>query len=395
MKGTTLSLALFSSISLTLLVLPVMADESVDASFDFRLRYESVSQDNLLKNADALTLRTQLRLQTPQYQHFSGFIEFADSRDVGLDHYNDTNGYGTQYSVVADPNTTEVDQAYVQYQNKGVTVKLGRQVIALDNQRFVGHVGWRQDKQTFDAASASYQATDNIEAKYAYVTQRNRIFAEQKDSKAQDHLFNVSINSKLGKLSGYSYLLDADEGVTDSLTTHGVRLAGKKSLSDIAWLYRIEYAKQQADKADKQFSTDYHFAELGATIQGVTIKGGIEILSSDAGEFAFSTPLATLHAFNGWTDQFLATPSVGLRDQYISFNGTMLQGKWALVFHNFTADNASNIDDDLGDELNISYVKKLSKTYSAGIKFAAYSAGNNTIGKVDTDKLWLWLSASF
>jgi hypothetical protein len=29
--------------------------------------------------------------------------------------------------------------------------KIGRQVITMDNHRFVGHVGWRQDRQTFDA----------------------------------------------------------------------------------------------------------------------------------------------------------------------------------------------------------------------------------------------------
>lgn len=395
MKGTTLSWAAFSTIGFILTASSVQAAELANASLDFRLRYESVSQQNTRKDADALTLRTLLRLKTPEYQHFSGFIEFEDSRDVGFNHYNDTIGNGAQYSVVADPNTTEVDQAYVQYQNKDLTIKLGRQVIALDNQRFIGHVGWRQDKQTFDAASVGYQPRKHIKIKYAYLTKRNRIFAEQKDINAQDHLLNLHIDSQLGKFSGYSYLLDADEGVKDSLNTHGVRLAGNKPVNSMTWLYQVEYAKQRADKGEKQYDTHYQFAELGAKIQGLTLKAGIEVLSSDAGEFGFATPLATLHAFNGWTDQFLTTPSIGLRDQYASVHGTAYQGKWSIAFHHFKADEVRGVNDNLGEELNLSYAKSFSKTYTAGIKFAAYKAGNNAISKVDTDKLWLWLSASF
>jgi hypothetical protein len=44
-----------------------------------------------------------------------------------------------------------LDQGYLQYAKDDLTVKFGRQVIILDNYRYVGHVGWRQDRQTFDA----------------------------------------------------------------------------------------------------------------------------------------------------------------------------------------------------------------------------------------------------
>jgi len=37
----------------------------------------------------------------------------------------------------------------------------------------------------------------------------------------------------------------------------------------------------------------------------------------------------------------------------------------------------------------------MAKTYSAGIKYAAYSAGDVGAGKVDTDKLWVWLGLKF
>jgi hypothetical protein len=39
----------------------------------------------------------------------------------------------------------------VQYATKALDLTLGRQRINLDDQRFVGSVGWRQNEQTFDA----------------------------------------------------------------------------------------------------------------------------------------------------------------------------------------------------------------------------------------------------
>ena len=116
-------------------------------NLDLNLRYEAVDQDNALKDASALTLRTRLTHTTASYNGFTGVVEFEDSRQVfGADSYNDATGNNTQYSVVADPETTEVDQAYVQYKQGKVTAKIGRQVITLDNHRYVGHVGWRQDR---------------------------------------------------------------------------------------------------------------------------------------------------------------------------------------------------------------------------------------------------------
>jgi hypothetical protein len=146
------------SVSSPLISTKLLADESVANTskgfVDFRLRYESVNQNNALKDAQALTLRTLLHYHTKNFSGFSAGVEFEDSRNViDIKDYNDTIGHNPEYSVIADPNTTEFDQGFVQYQNNDLTAKLGRQVIVLNGHRFVGHVGWRQDKQNFDALS--------------------------------------------------------------------------------------------------------------------------------------------------------------------------------------------------------------------------------------------------
>jgi hypothetical protein len=379
----------------------VLADSVTEALIsgkaygDFNLRYENVSQDNPAEDASALTLRTRLGYSTGSVSGFSATVEFEDSRVVlGQGDYTvGPTGYNLgQYSVIADPQHTELDQGFIQYKNDTITFKLGRQVITMDGHRFVGHVGWRQDRQTFDALSVDYKATKDFAVKYAYVTQRNRIFAEAADLDAKDHLINLSYTTSVGKLVGYSYLLKVDNDTDNALDTYGISLTGSTKAGGTKVLYAAEYATQTSESATTNFDADYLKLEGGAVISGITAKLGYEVLGSDDGAYGFSTPLATLHKFNGWSDQFLGTPSQGLVDTYVSVGAKLGGGGLTVAYHGFEADEADETVDDLGSELNVSYVKKFGKNYVAGVKYASYSAGDI---KVDADKLWVWVGAKF
>ena len=371
-------------------------DEWGTTKLDFNLRYASIEQDNTRRDADALTLRTRLTYATKSFSGFSAVVEFEDSRKVlGVDDFNDTVGNNPDFSVVADPETTELDQAYVQYQQKGFTAKVGRQVIALDAQRFIGHVGWRQDRQTFDAATFAYRFNKDVKAQYGYINKRNRLFAEERDLDSKDHLLNLSYKTALGKLVAYGYLLEVDNGTENSLDTWGVSFKGKKKLGSTAFLYDAEIATQSSETATTDFDALYTRLEVGAVVQGITAKVGLESLGSDDGAYGFSTPLATLHKFNGWSDQFLGTPNVGLDDVYVKFTGKALGGKWLVAYHDFSAEDGTPTVDDLGSEVNLQYTRKFADHYRFGFKYANYSAGDTDAGKVDTDKAWLWVGASF
>lgn len=360
---------------------------------DFRLRYESVDQDNALKDASALTLRSLGNFKTKTFAGVSAFIELENTLAI-IDDYNNGIGDGTEYSVVADPESTEIDQLYLAYNTEQFSAKLGRQVITLDNHRFVGHVGWRQDKQTFDAFSARYEK-DAINASYAYINKRNRIFADEKDLDSKDHLFNASLKTDFGKLIAYGYLLEVDNNTENSLDTYGVRLVGKKNVAELPVSYSAEYALQSNDSGANSYDTQYLLLESGVTYRDITYKLGYESLGSDKGEQAFQTPLATLHKFNGWADQFLTTPAEGLQDLYASLSGNAFSGKWSLVYHTYSADDSLVGDDDLGSEFDVVYSKSFNKQYSLGVKYAAYMAGDEAFAKVDTNKLWVWVGAKF
>lgn len=366
------------------------------ASINLNLRYEGVEQDNPLKDADALTLRTRLNYTTAEFNGFSSVIEFEDSRVVaGMDDYNDSLGHQGGYSVIADPETTELDQGYVQYKNQGFTAKAGRQVLTFDGQRFVGDVGWRQDRQTFDGMMLGYQFSEAFKLDYMYVSQRNRIFAEDKDLDAKDHLINASFKTDLGLLSAYSYLLEVDDNTNNALDTYGVRFDGAKQLKDAKLLYALEYATQDSDAGNSSNSANYYALEVGAAFSGITTKLGYEVLGSDDGLYGFATPLATLHKFNGWADQFLTTPKEGLVDMYASVGFPVASGALTIMYHVFDADEASATVDDLGSEIDVVFTMPIAKHYTLGVKYAAYSAGDAGAGKVDTDKVWLWGTAAF
>ena len=367
------------------------SENNAKTSIDLNLRYETVDQDNAKKEASALTLRTRLNYTSASYNGFSAAIEVEDSRQLGLNDYNDTVGNNTEYSVIADPETTEVDQAFVQYKKEGITAKVGRQVLTLDNHRYVGHVGWRQDRQTFDAATIAYATLDNVKMSYSYINKRNRIFSNEKDFDSKDHLFNIAYKTSYGKLTAYSYLLEVDEGTANSLDTFGLSFNGKKD----KFSYSAEFATQDSESGGTDYSASYMAIQGGYSFDAVTVKLGAEVLGSDDSMFGFSTPLATLHKFNGWADQFLGTPKEGLVDLYASVSGKAFGGGWTVTIHDYSADESTDTVDDLGSEINAVYVKKFAKNYKAGLKYAAYSAGDSTAGKVDTDKVWLWVSATF
>lgn len=360
---------------------------------DLRLRYENVEAGTV--DADALMLRTRIGYKTQTYEGFSALVEFEDAREVaGIEESDDNNAPA---NAILDAEMTELDQGFLQYKNDMVTAKLGRQVIALDGQRHVGHVGWRQDRQTYDAARVIVKPLEDLTVDASYVYRVNRIntpiFADVRD--ASHKLLNISYASPIGKIAAYNYELSAENSGPswDETSTIGASLTGKMG-DDIKFLYALEYAQQ--DNKTANVDTDYKFVELGASIEGITAKLGYEVLGSDEGKKAFSTPLATVHKFAGWADVF-AAPSLfgtvgggdGLEDKYLSVSGKVAGVKLAAVYHDFESDEAGA---DLGDELDLLVAKKFNKTYSAGLKYADYSAPT---GGTDKTVMWAWVGMKF
>lgn len=365
---------------------------------DFNFRYESVEVDlEGAKTSDGLTLRSRFGVKTADYKGFSALVEFEDVRDiVGID---------DKYNRIPDPEVTEVDQAFIQYKADKITTKLGRQVIALSNQRFVGHVGWRQDRQTYDAARVMYSPTENVSLDAAYLYKRNGIFAATADTQARDILFNFGYRTSLGRLGAYYYGLDDKrQGPANAATDTYGGFFGGTTKGDTAFLYHIEFATQAIDIDDgREFDVDYALAEVGLSFNGISLKVGRELLGSDGGNASFSTPLATLHKFNGWSDVTLggvfnplALPG-GLEDTFLSVGGAFAGIRLAAIYHQFGADvGPASGSGDYGSELNLLAAKNLKGGLVIGAKYAAFAdEENNSAFGADVNKFWLWSSFKF
>ena len=276
----------------------------------------------------------------------------------------------------------ELNQAYLKYTGlSGTDLILGRQRIILDNARFVGNVGWRQNEQTFDAFRFDGKYGKDFFITYANI---QKVLTITGGADYSNHnLINLGLDNLAGgKLTAYAYLLDYDSKTDTS--TYGARYKGAAS----NFLYTFEYAIQ-GDYADNtsSFSAPYMFGELGYKF-GKTLKAFVayEALGSDDGIVAFQTPLATKHAFNGWADKFLVTPATGLNDAYVKVVGKVSDVKLVGVYHDFTADEGSA---DYGTEIDLLAVKKFNKTFTGLIKYSDYSA--DTFSQ-DTSKIWLQLT---
>jgi len=371
------------------------------AGVNVRSRYEHVDQDGFSENADAVTVRLRLNYRTGQWNGLSGFVEY----DYIFHLLNDFNsGAGTspdkgQYPVIADPKGADLNQLYLDYKFTGTSkARVGRQRISLDNQRFVGPVGWRQNEQTFDALTFTTKAISKTDLSYSYVGVVRRIFGDTAPAgrnSVDTHLLNakVTINDSWS-VTPYYYRIDNKDIAAFSTGTLGARVAGNVKAANGKAALVAEFATQ-SDIANNPVSYDANYVHLSGMwsgANGLSLGIAYESLGGDSSlEGAmFRTPLATLHAFQGWADKFLSTPDAGIDD--VSVTVKYKAGKWNLtgVYHDFSS-QAGSID--YGTELDVSAATRLSDNYSILLK-GAFFAGEPG-GIADTNKFWIMFTANY
>ncbi len=373
---------------------------------DIRLRYEHVEQDGLI-NANSKTARTRLGFKSDKFYNFVGVIEGEGVFYLGNDDYNDTVNGRTDHATVADPENVQVNQAYGEYTGiPDTAIKAGRQVITLDGHRFIGHVGWRQNNQVFDAAMITNSSIPDTTAKYGYIYNVNRIFGEQStggDWGSKSHFYHIANTSlPFAKVAAHGYILDfGSDSAANSNKTFAVNFSGKKELNDdFTFKYYGEYA-HQTDNADNTTDYDASYYHIAPAIawKSLTATVGFEVLGSDDGKFAFRTPLATLHKWNGWSDKFLTTPANGLQDFYVDLtykvkdldgNLEFLNGLLAKVqYHDFDADNGGL---DHGKEFGVFLKKPINKNLVVSTKYSNYMADKTS---TDTQKITFDIGIKF
>lgn len=370
------------------------AEDVVDVSGTLRTRYETVSQASQANDADAVTVRGRLGLSVKQ----GGFTIMAEGEGTFalVDDFNDTiPGNGIEpFPVVADPNSIELNRAFISYAQGGNSVKVGRQRIIHANSRFVGNVGWRQNEQTFDAVRAQ-GSIGPVSLDSTYSISQRTIFGSESPNGFFDGDFILLLadaDLDVIDLAAFAYDLDYDTRVAFSSESFGVTGKLALSVSSLSPSISLGYATQSDTGGNPvDYTAQWLYGEVGASVAGFNVAIGYEELGSDDGIAAFQTPLATLHAFNGWADLFLVTPAAGLRDYYgrvsrrFSVPG-LATFNAAVIYHEFDSDFGGL---DYGSEINASLGFKVGP---AGILLKYADFDSEGFG---ADKQVFWLQADF
>ena len=398
--------------------------------FDLNTRWENVNQDNVIgangkpsigiaqpSTANAVTSRLRLGLLSPVFHGIQGYAEYAGLLAIDED-YNSGRNNNNIYSKVLDPQKSELNQLWISYAGIPDTViKGGRQRIKLDDDRFIGNVGWRQMEQTYDSVLITHnnQQLFGLTINAGYIGNVQTFTATTENINAP----LLNINYKLGdygNVVGYGYWLDYTEGnepttPEKSNQTYGLRLSNFQKPGDTlkisdnyGLVYTAELGYQENYGHGKvKYQADRLNLMGGFTAFNFTFQGAVEQLGGKGLNKTFDTPLGTNHAFQGWADVFVVnTPNQGIRDIFGTVMSTFDRGDIVLtaVYHDFSDDTGQR---HYGTEWDASVLKKFGKHYSLLAKYAFYGADSSYVtggvdksfANTDTQKIWLQGNISF
>lgn len=350
-----------------------------DWTLDARYRLEHVDQDGFGEDALASTLRLRGGFETARWSGFSALIEAELSGPIGGERYDSTTNDRTAYPIVADPETSEINQAFLYYQKGPNHLLLGRQKLPIDQHRFLGSVDHRQNQQTFDALMVMNRSLPGWTLVYGYMDRVRRFLSSDNplgDIDMNSHIINAEyVTPSKNQLTIYGQFLDMETSAVTagSHRNVGIRYQGTAGNEALKWLYHVEFADQSsyADGADI-VDANYWRVELGPRFANQwVLRLGIEQLGGD-GTYAFQTPFANGHAYNGRADLFaLGTPAAGLRDQYVKFETPLLGARVSVAFHQFDSDAGSV---DYGNELDVVVTYRFRKNFQLVFEYARFNA---------------------
>ena len=415
----TMKMSLAAALLMSVGTVSAQAEDGVNVlsdvkfSGELRPRYEYTDVDNGVDAGHSITNRTNLNIKAKLLE-VDGL-----TATIELNSVNDFNSLDKKTSQnAAEADEAKMTQANVAYASGSTTAVVGRKTVNLDNQRFIGSVGWKQNFQTLDLASAAYK-NDSLSVLAAYVYGVNAI---ADNGNGQPNIYygiraNGTIIPAGGTGSGATNtaLLNASYKVMDELKvtaysymigsvsdTYGLALTGKVKAGDIGVSYRAEYATQAdatlevKDFGKGQNDSSYYNIDVSANMSGILAGVNYEVLGDDENGGAFQTPMATKHKFNGFADQFLITPGAGLQDLNLMV-GYKAKGFGVAkaIYHTYDSDAGSV---NYGSELDLLYKNKITafKGVTGLLKGAFYSGGDAAGGKAtDVTKVWAMLDYKF
>ncbi|MGN6479919.1 alginate export family protein [Luteibacter sp.] len=358
-----------------------------------RYRYSNLHSDGKPRRGHANTARLQLGYHWAIGDGWSAYGEGIRTWSLFGRQYDDGSARITPYPTEADPSSTGITNAWVNYAGDDFAVRAGRQYVLLDNGRFFSSNGWRQNLQSFDGARISWRPVDGTELSYYWLGRVNRTVGadfhdrDQRRWKLDAHLLHAEQALPVGKLTGYGYFVRNDTAAANSVKTLGLRYTGSETLGQrgpvlawtAEWARQYDYANNPSD-----FSLGYHLIDATIGYAPLSVRFGEEKLGGN-GRNAVNVAYGAARAFNGWVVAF-RIPNSGLSERFVGLQGAVDVGRpatWQVTYRHFRPVQGRAM---LGDEVDIGLLVDLGRGFSVDLQYGDYRAHRHG---VDERKFWL------
>jgi hypothetical protein len=370
-------------------------------SVELRPRYNHIDESDKPRTTEGGTGRAIVGWRGAPFDGLRLAVEAIHAERIGPKRYNDDPALlaASPYPLLPDPRYTGVNQAYVEYEGvETVRVRLGRQGVRMDNERWVSDNDFRQLPQLFDGITVAHTGFANTRLTAGYF-RRVRTTSGERDA-LKLTLLNAAWNPAPGQaLAAYGYFHDqAANGAFTGFADNSYRVLGARAEGSVTRIGEIEFPylaeiAQQKNYAGGDARIDARYWRLGAGVgaRAWTARFDYEVKGSNQGLYGLQMPLTDFYAFNGWTLHFFNTPRTGLRDRWLTARYALGDFTVYGEAHRFRSDFGAV---DLGRELDVGLTYEWSEHCVVRLQHAKYDPGAGT-PDASIRKTWLTLTFTY
>lgn len=275
-----------------------------------------------------------------------------------------------------------------------LSLKVGRQEIVYDDQRFLGNVDWAQQGRSHDAAILKYEPSFmKMHLGVAYNQDKEALTGNILTENTYKSIQYVWLHKDWEQLSGsllflnngLQYIDETDESKNETRysQTAGLHLNFKenklKLSSNMYYQFGSDIANNQLSAYLLSLEANYTATENLNIGLGGELQSGNEYGASSNGKNNAFTPLyGTNHKFNGFMDYFYVgnhLDNVGLIDLYANIRYSFNKKAFVkIIYHQFAAQaNINNdISKNLGSEIDLVSSLKLSEFVNADAGYSQF-----------------------
>ncbi|QJR09152.1 hypothetical protein DSM104443_00188 [Usitatibacter rugosus] len=372
------------------------------AIVELRPRYNRIEESDKPLTSEGFTYRAIFGWASAPWQDLRLTAELINTGHIGPKKYNDDGALirTSPYPLLPDPDSTDVNRAFIDYTGIASTrLRAGRQLVRMDNQRWVSDNDFRNTPQLFDGVAGTNTSIANVELHASY-------YWRQRTTNGTSAPLNLTLLHAAWNpapehaLGAYAYFHDqavngAFTGFADnSYRVTGVRAEGAfRGVVPFDVVYTAEAAAQRPySGGDSRIDANYWRLGGGASADAWTIRYDYEVKGSNDGVYGLQMPLTDFYGFNGWTLHFFNTPPRGLRDQWLT--GRFRAGAFTLYgeTHRFKSDFGSL---DYGKEDDVGLTWQAMDGLALRLQHARYRPGTAQPPQPRITKTWATLTYTY